>query len=228
MDGLNVTTGLHDRLSIEVPESDFARLTTLGLIVAYVASGQPEHAPAPWAATAEASAQVSCTRHLVIGTLVVVRPDDDMPLEADFVRHLSKETRYKRSMETLRELPQAELIHLTDVDQFRHVALVAIAECQGQHFMVGVVCYSVDPANTGCAISVAVDDAWQGCGLAGILMHALMDVARSRALTIMEGIVLTTNGRMLNSRVSWGSGRNATSRIATGPRCARTLTLSLD
>lgn len=139
MDWLNVITGLHDRLSIEVPESDFGRLTTLDSIVAYVASRQAEHSPAPWAATTEAPAQLSCTRHLVNGTLVVVRPirHDDMPLEADFVRHLSKETRYKRFMETLRELPQAELIYLTDVDQIRHVALVATAECQGQQFMVG-------------------------------------------------------------------------------------------
>lgn len=161
MDWLNVITGLHDRLSIEVPEFDFGRLKTLDSIVAYVASRQAEHSPAPLAATTEAPAQMSCTRHLVNGTLVVVRPirRDDMPLEADFVRHLSRETRYKRFMETLRELPQAELIDLTDVDQIRHVALVATVECQGQQFMVGVVRYIVDPAGAGCEFSVAVDDA---------------------------------------------------------------------
>jgi GNAT superfamily N-acetyltransferase len=48
-----------------------------------------------------------------------------------------------------------------------------------------------------CEFAVALDDAWQGSGLAGILMHALMEVARARGLATMEGFVLTTNTWML-------------------------------
>jgi acetyltransferase len=199
VDWLNVIVSLHDKLSIEIPETDYGRLDTLDSIVTYVASRQAEHHREPLSASAGASAQLPCTHHLVNGTPVVVRPirHEDMPLEADFVRHLSADTRYKRFMETLRELPQAELIYLTDVDQVRHVALVATVDCEGQQVMVGVVRYIVDPAGTGCEFSAAVDDAWQGRGLGGILMHAVMGVARSRGLTTMEGIVLTTNTRML-------------------------------
>ncbi len=62
---------------------------------------------------------------------------------------------------------------------------------------MGVVRYIVDPAGTGCEFAIAVDDAWHGSGLAGILMHDLMDIARSRGLATMEGIVLATNSRML-------------------------------
>jgi acetyltransferase len=83
------------------------------------------------------------------------------------------------------------------VDQIHHVALAAVAEVSGRQEFVGVARYSVDPAGNGCEFAITVADAWQGTGLAGVLMHALMDTARKRGLGTMEGIVLTTNGRML-------------------------------
>jgi acyl carrier protein/GNAT superfamily N-acetyltransferase len=199
MDWLNVIAGLHEKLSIEIPESDYGRLTTLDSIVTYAAARQAEHPRAPLPAMGDAADQLPCATHLVNGTPVAVRPlrHDDMPLEADFVRHLSMETRYQRFMVTLNELPKRKLRYLTDVDQVRHVALAATVDREGQQVMVGVVRYIVDPAGTGCEFAVAIDDAWQRSGLAGILMHTLIGVARSRGLTTMEGLVLTTNTRML-------------------------------
>ena len=45
MDWLNVIVGLHQRFGVDIPESDYARLTTLDTIVAYLAgrgaSGRP-------------------------------------------------------------------------------------------------------------------------------------------------------------------------------------------
>jgi acetyltransferase len=86
---------------------------------------------------------------------------------------------------------------LTDVDQVRHVALAATVERDGKEALVGVARYVVDASGTGCEFAIAVDDAWQGSGLAGILMHALIDIARARGLATMEGSVLATNRRML-------------------------------
>jgi len=199
MDWLNVIAGLHDRLSITIPESDYGRLATLDSIVAYVASRQAEHPGEPLPATARAPAPLPCTDYVINGTRVTVRPirADDMSLEADFVRHLSAETRYERFMVTVRELSQRKLKYLTDVDQVHHVALAATVDSDGQQILVGVVRYIVDPAGTSCEFAIAVDDAWRGSGLAGILMHALMGIARSRGLGTMEGIVLTTNSSML-------------------------------
>jgi acyl carrier protein len=197
MDWLNVVVDLHERLSIEIPESDYGRLATLDSMVAYLASRQDERKgerPRPMA-----PAPLPCATCLVNGTPVAVRPmrADDSPLEADFVRHLSRDARYERFMLTLNELSQAKLKYLTDVDQVRHVALVATVDRGGQQVLVGVVRYIVDPAGTGCEFAIAVDDAWHGSGLAGILMQDLMGIARSRGLATMEGIVLATNARML-------------------------------
>lgn len=82
---------------------------------------------------------------VINGTLVTVRPirADDMQQEADFVRHLA--SRYKRFMVTVRELPEAKLKYLTDVDQVRQVALVATADRDGRQVLVGAVRYVVEP-----------------------------------------------------------------------------------
>jgi acyl carrier protein len=37
MDWLNVIVGLHERLGVEIPEADYAKLTSLNAIVAYLA-----------------------------------------------------------------------------------------------------------------------------------------------------------------------------------------------
>ena len=42
-----------------------------------------------------------------------------------------------------------------------------------------------------------MDDAWQGTGVAGLLMLSLQDAARSNGYTTMEGMVLATNHKML-------------------------------
>ena len=122
---------------------------------------------------------------------------DDKPLEADFVRRLSSESRYERFMATVRELSPAKLAYLTEVDQVRHVALVAVVDPGGTPAIVGVVRYVVDPAGTSCEFAIAVDDGWHHSGLAGILMGHLVEVARARGLEAMEGFVLAANPAML-------------------------------
>lgn len=138
-------------------------------------------------------------RYLFDGSEVTIRPikADDAPIEADFVRHLSPESRYSRFMVTLNELPATKLRYLTDVDYDKHMALVATLPRDGKETEIGVARYIVDPKGASCEFAVAVDDAWQGSGVAGILMATLMDTARARGLTSMEGIILASNHKML-------------------------------
>jgi GNAT superfamily N-acetyltransferase/acyl carrier protein len=208
MDWLNLIAGLHERLNVDIPESAVARLETLDSIVAYVvsrladASAQARHAP-----TDRGSARHP-TRHRVDGTEVTVRPigAGDAPLEADFVRRLSDESRYTRFMGTLRELPEPKLRYLTDVDNVHHVALAATVDRDGRELLVGAARYVVDPTGTGCEFAVEVDDAWQGSGVAGVLMQALIEIARTRGLKRMEAIILSTNRKMLRFARQLGFG----------------------
>jgi acetyltransferase len=199
MDWMNVVAALHDRLAVEIPEADYGRLATLDSMVAYLASRLAEPRAAPAAPAAPSPQALPRSLHWLRGTAVRIRPmrREDLPLEADFVRHLSSDTRYKRFMLTLRELSPEKLRYLTDVDQVGHVALVATVEDGDRETEIGVARYIVDPAGRSCEFAIAIDDAWQGSGVAGILMQALIKVARARGLSTMEGIVLRANTRML-------------------------------
>ena len=41
MDWLNFLLGLHDKLKVEIPEADYAKLVTLDEVVAYLAAKSP-------------------------------------------------------------------------------------------------------------------------------------------------------------------------------------------
>ncbi|HJV72477.1 MAG TPA: GNAT family N-acetyltransferase [Ideonella sp.] len=200
MDWLNLGAELQHRLSIEIPPADQQRFDTLDAIVGYLAArGAALPPPASPAPAVGLPAVLPCTRHWVAGTAVTVRPmqPGDRAAEAEFVQHLSPEARYLRFMVTMRSLSDGKLDYLTRVDQDHHVALVAAAEQGGQPALLGVARYIVDNTGTGCEFAIAVDDAWHGTGLAGILMQALVDHARRRGLATMEGLVLRTNTAML-------------------------------
>jgi acetyltransferase len=207
MDWINILAKLEQRLEVEIPPSDQRRLSTVDDIVDYLASMPAGHA----GTRAEAGAPLPCRTFFVQGLPVMVRPmcAEDMPLEDEFVRRLSRTSRYKRFMATLNELPPAKLWSLTHVDQVHDVALVAVVLVDDAPALAGVSRYAVDRAGTGCEFALAVDDAWQGSGLAGILMHLLIEVARSRGLARMEGLVLRSNERMLKLGLQLGFTREA-------------------
>jgi L-amino acid N-acyltransferase YncA len=66
-------------------------------------------------------------------------------------------------------------------------------------------------------------DAWQGSGLAGFLMGALIDTARAHGLDRMEGTVLATNLKMLKFARQLGFSLQADTEDRETFRVARTL-----
>lgn len=140
------------------------------------------------------------SRHrLFDGTQITLRPirPEDARMEQEFVRHLSDDSRYFRFMAQLHELPPEKLKFFTEVDYDRHLALVATLERAGTETEIGVARYVAAPQGDTCEFAIAVDDAWQGSGVAGLLMHALMKAARARGMRTMEGYVLASNRKML-------------------------------
>ncbi|MDO9243536.1 MAG: bifunctional acetate--CoA ligase family protein/GNAT family N-acetyltransferase [Rhodocyclaceae bacterium] len=133
------------------------------------------------------------------GQNVVIRPigPEDADLEQEFVRNLSAETKYFRFMNTLRELSQAQLVRLTQIDYDREMAFVALTELAGREVEVGVARYAMNPDGESCEFAVVVADAWQGKGLARRLMGVIIDTARSRGIKFMNGDFLAENRRMI-------------------------------
>lgn len=197
VDWLNVLVALGERFAVDIPDSTAGRLDTLDSITGFLQSRLD--ADRHTTAATLPPAQLRSTRHVIHGIPVTLRSirADDLPLEAEFVRHLSLESRYDRFMVTVKELPAAKLEYLTDVDQTTHVALAATIERDAGEEIVGVVRYIVGADGIGCEFAIAIADGWHGSGLAGILMQALIDVARARGLRRIEGFVLAANTPML-------------------------------
>jgi len=139
-------------------------------------------------------------RHLLFdGREVFIRPirPEDKNIEQDFVRGLSSDSRYYRFMEQLNELSPRKLKYFTEIDYDRHMALVAVDRREGRDTEVGVARYVAEPGSASCEFAIVVDDAWQGTGLAGVLMANLIDAARGHGFRTMESTVLTGNHKML-------------------------------
>ncbi len=133
------------------------------------------------------------------GTEVLIRPirPEDAAIEQEFVRGLSDDSRYNRFMAQLRELTPRKLQYRTEIDYEQHLALIATVQREGREVEIGVARYIVMPGSNSCEFAITVADAWQGTGVAGLLMLDLMAAARDRGLKTMVGFVLATNHRML-------------------------------
>ncbi len=134
------------------------------------------------------------------GTEITIRPiqPEDAPRELAFVHALSNESRYFRFLDSLRDLSPQMLTHFTHIDYHNHLALVAVTgDDPAAVAQLAVARYVVDADMQGCEFAIVVADAWQGRGLATLLMNALIAAARMRGVRRMYGDVLAANHKML-------------------------------
>lgn len=123
-----------------------------------------------------------------------IRPADERLLGEAFER-LSPESRYRRFLSPIRELPPGTLHHLTAIDHHDHEALVAIAPGSGA--IVGVCRFIRSAADPEAAeLAVTVDDAWQGAGVGTVLVALLIDRARAEGVLRFVGEMLWANTQM--------------------------------
>ncbi|OZI31627.1 GNAT family N-acetyltransferase [Bordetella genomosp. 10] len=132
-----------------------------------------------------------------------IRPEDGEALQ-DFIRHLSERSRYMRFVSMMRELTPRMLARYTQVDYDREVALVATTEVPNpahrghpHEVIIGLAHYLRNPDGRGAEYALVLGDDWQGRGLGGQLMQALIEAAREQRLEYIDGLVLATNRPML-------------------------------
>jgi acetyltransferase len=89
------------------------------------------------------------------------------------------------------------LARFTQIDYDREMAFVAVSAHDGGEHEIGVARYVSNPDGESCEFALVVANAWQHKGLGSSLMAALIDVARAKGLSRMEGEVLTENTKML-------------------------------
>ena len=147
-------------------------------------------------------------------TIRPIAPDDADMLQA-LVRGLSQESRYFRFASARPELPAPMLARYTLIDRDREMALVAVhtsREAQGDgefvdtEQIIGVSRYITNPDQSSCEFALVVADDFNGKGLGSRLMQSIMDVAREKGLTEMDGLVLANNPAMIKLMKGLGFG----------------------
>ncbi|HLP99275.1 MAG TPA: bifunctional acetate--CoA ligase family protein/GNAT family N-acetyltransferase [Sideroxyarcus sp.] len=133
------------------------------------------------------------------GTDLTIRPirPEDAALVKKFVHDLSEESKYFRFMNSVQELTEDMLARLTQLDYSREMALIAVTEQNGEEVELGVARYSINPDGDTCEFALVVADRVAGKGLGQKLMVSLMEAARSKGLSVIEGEVLGNNHNML-------------------------------
>ena len=145
-------------------------------------------------------------------TVRPIHPDDANMLQ-EMMQHLSPENRYFRFISSMVELPPAMLARFTLIDYDREMALVAVfserkagpgGEVIEKERIVGVSRYIINPDQSSCEFALVVADDFSGKGLGSRLMLCIMDVAREKGLSDIQGLVLTQNPGMLKLMTSLG------------------------
>ena len=145
-------------------------------------------------------------------TIRPIHPDDAHMLQK-LVSELSPESRYFRFVSSMAELPPALLARFTLIDYDREMALVAVmrervAQSDGEFTeterLLGVSRYVTNPDQTSCEFALVVADDYKGQGIGSRLMESIMEVARDKGLSDMEGLVLSSNTDMLKLMRSLG------------------------
>ncbi|MGV8805213.1 MAG: bifunctional acetate--CoA ligase family protein/GNAT family N-acetyltransferase [Polaromonas sp.] len=145
-------------------------------------------------------------------TVRPIRPQDAQMLQ-DMVQRLSSESRYFRFISSMAALPPAMLARFTLIDYDQEMALVAVVKerstgAEGDitetERIVGVSRYITNADHSSCEFALVVADDFAGKGLGSRLMLSIMDVAREKGLSQIEGLVLTRNPGMLKLMKSLG------------------------
>ncbi len=122
-----------------------------------------------------------------------VRPTDGGNIR-ELVKNMSAESRYFRFMHAVNDLSPRMVVQFTKLDYDRQMAFVAVPE--ESDAIVGVSRYTIDSRRISGDFAIAIDDNYQGQGLATQLMRHLIEHARAQSLETIRGDVLRTNNAM--------------------------------
>jgi RimJ/RimL family protein N-acetyltransferase len=138
-------------------------------------------------------------RHLVLGDgwrifVRPIRPDDDV-LIRDLLAHVSKEDLRLRFFDSIKEFSDQFIAHLTQLDNARAMAFVAIDEVSSE--TLGVVRLHTDSSREVGEYAVLVRSDIKGRGLGWALMQLVIEYAKSQGLSRIYGQILHENSIML-------------------------------
>jgi acetyltransferase len=141
------------------------------------------------------------------GRSLLLRPirPEDTPRHRQFLARVTPRDLYTRFFTGVRELPEADLAHLTQIDYDRDMAFVAVgSDAAGAAEILGVARACADPDNDVAEFAVLVRSDLKGQRLGALLMRKLIRYCRERGTRELRGDVLTDNAAMLHLARSLG------------------------
>ena len=139
-----------------------------------------------------------------------VRPEDFAQYKR-FLSGCSAEDLHARFLSTFRELPDAEIARLTQIDYDREMAFVAEEpDAPDGAPILGVARVSTDPDNVEAEFAILVRSDFKRRGLGRLLLSKLIRYCRDRGTARMTSSVLSGNRRMLGL----GAALGFTTRLA--------------
>ena len=136
------------------------------------------------------------------GTVVTIRSirRDDRVRILEAFTNLERESIFTRFFTYKKELTQAELKQLTDVDFDRVVALVVTTRMKDDEIVIAEGRYITDDAprpRRSAEVAFTTEEDYQGRGIARLLLRHLVRIARENGVSRLEADVLAGNQPML-------------------------------
>jgi len=128
-----------------------------------------------------------------------IRATDKRILQAG-MHHLSNESIFFRFLTLKKELSDSELKYFTEIDFLHHVGLLAKVVEDGTEVPAGVGRYILMETTLGtpsAEVAFAVDEKYQGLGIARHLLSHLAKIARAEGIKRFVALVHPQNLRML-------------------------------
>jgi acetyltransferase len=141
------------------------------------------------------------------GRRVVLRPirPEDTPQHRRFLAQIAPQDLYTRFFTAVRQLPEADLAHFTQIDYDREMAFIAVTrDGSGAEEILGVARACADPDNVAAEFAVLVRSDLKGQGLGMLLMRKLIRYCRERGTRRLWGSVMIDNAPMLHLSQSLG------------------------
>lgn len=142
-------------------------------------------------------------RNGVHALLRPIRPEDE-PMEAELVKHTSRDSLYFRFFGVVQGMDHKFLSRMTHIDYDREMAIVAEVEVEGVKQIIGVVRIVGDGWRESCEYAILVTDKWQNRGLGGALTDFIIQIARAQGYSTITASFLKINGNMRRMFVKKG------------------------
>jgi acyl-CoA hydrolase/GNAT superfamily N-acetyltransferase len=122
------------------------------------------------------------------------------PSDVEMMRRLfysfSNESRYMRYFSRIRVMPHIRLQLYTNIDYTTVLSIVGAIQHKGTERIIAEARYSHDPESNTYELSFAVDDEYQGKGIARFMFDYLIDIARERGITSLYAMTMIENLKM--------------------------------